>query len=279
MPELPEVEVTRRGLLPHLPGCLVEKITWSDKNLRLPIPGKHLTAWIQGKKVRSIDRRAKFLLFRMAGGGTMVVHLGMTGKLALMPAGSPEAKHDHLCLLLDNGMELRLNDSRRFGSITVWSPDESGELEERFCARLGVEPLSDNFHADYLRQICKNKKQPVKTFLMDAKKVAGIGNIYANEILFASGVHPLTPVKNLSRLQWRKITASTGTILQQAIKCGGSTIADFLGTSGNPGYFQLRFRVYDREGKNCCRCTSRIRKIVVGGRATYFCPTCQARKR
>lgn len=279
MPELPEVEVTRRGLLPFLPGRRIEKISWSNKRLRTPTPRKLLLQYIRGEKIGTIDRRGKFLLFRMKNKSNMIIHLGMTGKLALLPAGTPRAKHDHLCLLLDNGKELRLNDSRRFGSIAVWPPAESSGLEEIFSAGLGVEPLSDAFTPDNLLQLSLNKKQPVKTFLMDSRKIAGIGNIYANEILFDAGVHPLTPVKRINRPGWEKIIASTGKILRQAIDCGGSSISDFLGTSGNPGYFQVQFKVYSRSGEKCRHCEMPIHKSVIGGRATYFCPYCQTSKK
>lgn len=276
MPELPEVEVTRLGLLPHVLGRRVERITWSSKRLRRPIPGKLLTRSIQGSRIESIDRRGKFLLFRMDSGGTMLIHLGMTGKLTLLPAGIQRAKHDHLRLLLDDGREIRLNDARRFGSIDVWPPSESQKREKIFSAGIGVEPLSKALDPDFLEQLSMGKKQPVKAFLMDARKVAGIGNIYANEILFDAGVHPLTPVHRISREKWERLTSSTRKILRLAIECGGSSISDFLGSSGNPGYFQIRFKVYGRAGKNCRQCTDTIRKTVIGGRATYFCPQCQA---
>lgn len=278
MPELPEVEVTRLGLLPHLPGRRIEKIAWSNKRLRCPIPRKLLTRYIQGKKVETIDRRGKFLLFRMENRSIMIIHLGMTGKLTLLPAVNPRVKHDHLRLLLDGGTELRLNDSRRFGSISVWPPNEADMMEKLFSAGIGVEPLTDAFAPDYLSQLSAHSKQSVKTFLMDSRKVAGIGNIYANEILFAAGIHPLTSVNRIARAEWEHIIAATRRILHQAIECGGSSISDFLGTGGNPGYFQIRFKVYDRAGESCRICPAIIRKSVISGRATYFCPHCQVRK-
>lgn len=278
MPELPEVEVTRRGLLPHLPGCQIVKITWSDKRLRSPIPGKLLSEHIQGKTIAAIDRRGKFLLFRMTDKSVLIIHLGMTGKLALLPREKPSAKHDHLRLFLDNHMELRFNDSRRFGNIVVWPPDASQSLEKNFSAAIGVEPLSNAFHPGYLKKLSVGKKQPIKNFLMDAKKIAGIGNIYANEILFDAGIHPLTPVNRLGASQWDMIVTSTVTILQLAIECCGSSISDFLGAGGNPGYFQVRFQVYKRQGNPCIHCDDIIRKIVIAGRATYLCPACQPHK-
>lgn len=278
MPELPEVEVTRLGLLPSLPGRQIEKVTWSSKRLRTAMPRKLLLQFIEGNRIKTIDRRGKFLLFRMVDKSTLIIHLGMTGKLSLLPAGKTRAKHDHLCLQLDKGNELRFNDARRFGSVTVWAPDEAASREEVFSAGIGVEPLSETFQAEYLLKLGANKKQPVKNFLMDARKIAGIGNIYANEILFASGIHPLTPTYRISRPGWHKIAAATQKILQQAIECGGSSISDFLGTSGNPGYFQVQFKVYSRQGEHCRHCTKPIQKTVVGGRATYFCPCCQSEK-
>jgi formamidopyrimidine-DNA glycosylase len=275
MPELPEVEVTRRGLLKDLPGCRIDKITWSGKRLRKPMPEKLLVHHIEKNLVQTIDRRAKFLLFRMTNGSTLVMHLGMTGKISLVSANEPPARHDHLRLLLDSGMEMRFNDARRFGSIVVWSPAESARLEKTFSRNIGVEPLSDAFHAGYLQEQSRKRRQPVKNFLMDARRVAGIGNIYANEILFDAGVHPRTPVNRISRHTWRKITAATGATLNAAILSGGSTISDFLGTGGNPGYFQLNFKVYGRGGKKCRQCPETIRKTVISGRASYFCPHCQ----
>jgi formamidopyrimidine-DNA glycosylase len=278
MPELPEVEVTRLGLLPRLPGRRVDKITWSGRRLRLPIPRKLLTAHIRGAVIRTIDRRGKYLLFRMSGGSTMVIHLGMTGKLALLEGNTPPARHDHLRVLLNGGLELRFNDSRRFGSVAVWPPGESARLEKEFLAGIGIEPLSDGFTPARLMQLAGKGRQPVKSFLMDARKVAGIGNIYANEILFAAGIHPLTPASRIKAGEWERITAAAGRILRDAIECGGSSISDFLGTSGNPGYFQIRFRVYGRTGEPCRQCGTPIRKTVVAGRATYTCPRCQVRR-
>lgn len=275
MPELPEVEVTRLGLLPCLPGRKVIKVICSTKQLRLPIPKKLLLEHLQGKKITTIDRRAKYLLFRIAGGSTLVLHLGMSGKLSYISAEEPLAKHDHLRLLFENAMELRFNDSRRFGSIFLWPPDTAEQAEKVFAEHLGVEPLEKKFNTAYLVQKSRNKKLPVKNFLMDSRIIAGIGNIYANEILFAAGVHPRTPVGSVTSDQWKKIIQVTGKILKQAIRSGGSSISDFLGTSGNPGYFQFNFKVYNRKGEQCHHCRSPIEKLVLGGRATYFCPTCQ----
>ncbi len=275
MPELPEVEVTRRGLRPHLVGSTIQDVRWSNKRLRAPMPRKFLDLYIRGGRVAAIDRRAKYLLLRMTSQGVLLVHLGMTGNLGLFPAATPRARHDHLCLLLDNGLELRFNDARRFGAIYVWPPLQAAALENEFSARLGPEPFSDEFNAGRLWRRAQGKKQAVKNFLMDSRMVAGIGNIYASEILFAAGIHPQTPVGMLKKAAWRNVAASCRAVLSRAIEAGGSTISDFLGADGEPGYFQLQFQVYNRAGAGCKQCGQEVKKTVLGGRATYFCPVCQ----
>ncbi|HHL33354.1 MAG TPA: bifunctional DNA-formamidopyrimidine glycosylase/DNA-(apurinic or apyrimidinic site) lyase [Desulfobulbaceae bacterium] len=275
MPELPEVEVTRRGLLPHLPGKKITRISWSNKRLRTPIPRKLLRDAIAGEQVRTVDRRAKYLLVRMMSGSVLILHLGMTGKIGLFPGGAPRARHDHLRLLLENGMEMRFNDSRRFGSILVWPAEHAVELEERFNKGKGIEPFSTEFTGDTLKGLAEKRRQPVKTFLMDSRLVAGIGNIYANETLFAVGIFPETPVNHITEAQWQAIAVHCQEILSRAIEAGGSTISDFIGSSGAPGYFQLQLQVYGRAGDPCSRCGAPIEKRKTGGRATFFCPRCQ----
>ncbi|GAB4338903.1 MAG: bifunctional DNA-formamidopyrimidine glycosylase/DNA-(apurinic or apyrimidinic site) lyase [Desulfobulbaceae bacterium] len=275
MPELPEVEVTRLGLLPAVTGRRVVQLSFSGKDLRFPLDRALLKRFIRGGLIRTVDRRGKYLLFRMRGGAVMVLHLGMSGKLTLAPPDMAPADHDHLRLLLDSGMELRLNDARRFGSVTVWPPAAAGEEEDRFSEKMGVEPFDTAFSPGYLHHRAATRHLPVKNFLMDGRIVAGIGNIYANEILFGAAVHPLCPASSLSMDDWRRIVAAARHILAEAIASGGSTISDFLGTSGNPGYFQLRFAVYDRKDAECRRCGAAIVRIVCGGRATFFCSCCQ----
>ncbi len=275
MPELPEVEVTRRGLLPHLPGKKITRISWSNKRLRTPIPRKLLRREIAGERVRTVDRRAKYLLVRMMSGSVLVLHLGMTGKIGLFPGDAPRARHDHLRLLLGDGMEMRFNDSRRFGSILVWPAEHAVELEERFNKSKGIEPFSTEFTGDTLQGLAEKRRQPVKTFLMDSRLVAGIGNIYANETLFAAGVFPETPVNHITEAQWQAIAVHCQEILSRAIEAGGSTISDFIGSSGAPGYFQLQLQVYGRAGDPCACCATPIEKRKTGGRATFYCPQCQ----
>jgi formamidopyrimidine-DNA glycosylase len=275
MPELPEVEVTRRGLLEQLPGRTIVDITWSAHQLRTEIPRRLLQEHITRQQILTIDRRAKYLLVRMKSEATLVIHLGMTGKLGLMRQETASHKHDHLVLRLDNAMELRFNDSRRFGAIAVWPAAQALENERKFSDREGIEPFDSTFTAQHLLNLAKGRQVPVKSFLMNTQLVAGIGNIYANEILFAAGIHPLTPASRLSTIAWQRLITKSRLILQQAIDAGGSTIADFLGASGHPGYFQLQFNVYGRKDAPCPECAQSIVKITLAGRATYYCPICQ----
>ncbi len=275
MPELPEVEVTRRGLLPHLLQRRVVAVTWSSKRLRLPIPHKLLHESIQDNIITAIDRRAKYLLIRMQDNSVLVFHLGMTGKLGMFPKAAPKAVHDHLRLRLDNDMEMRFNDVRRFGSITVWPAEQALILEEKFNSTKGIEPFGPEFTAASLARLARRRSMPVKNFLMDSRLIAGIGNIYANETLFAVGVHPKTRANSLSEKQWQEIADCCCKILNRAIAAGGSTISDFLGSSGQPGYFQLQLAVYGKKDEPCPGCGTKIKKETLGGRATYFCSNCQ----
>jgi formamidopyrimidine-DNA glycosylase len=275
MPELPEVEVTRLGLLPHLLGRKVTAVLSSGKRLRLPMPVRLLEEHICDGTVAAVDRRAKYLLIRMDNASVLVVHLGMTGRLWLFPDTAAGAAHDHLCLRLDSGLELRFNDARRFGSVMVWSGEEAARLEEDFSQSQGVEPFSPDFTAATLARLAGQRRQPVKLFLMDARLISGIGNIYANETLFAVGIHPFTPAGSLNAAQWQRIADCAVAILKRAIAAGGSTISDFIGSSGQPGHFQLQLAVYGRKGLTCVICGQTISRENLGGRATFFCSHCQ----
>ncbi|WP_417911765.1 bifunctional DNA-formamidopyrimidine glycosylase/DNA-(apurinic or apyrimidinic site) lyase [Candidatus Electronema sp. TJ] len=275
MPELPEVEVTRQGLLPHLPGRTVTGVSWSGQRLRQPMPIQLLKQEICGGAVASLDRRAKYLLIRMDSGSVLLVHLGMTGKLGIFPQAAARRTHDHLCLRLENGTELRFNDARRFGLVSVWPAAEAARLEDAFSRSQGIEPFGPDFTPETLARLAEKRRQAVKLFLMDAKLIAGLGNIYANETLFAAGVHPQTPAGSLSMAQWRRVVTTAVDILQRAIAAGGSTVSDFLGSNGQPGWFQLQLSVYGRQDQPCLRCGQTIRKEVIGGRAAFFCPRCQ----
>jgi formamidopyrimidine-DNA glycosylase len=275
MPELPEVEVTRQGLLPHLLQRKIVAVSWSAKRMRLPIPRKLLRTCIHNNLITAIDRRAKYLLIRMQDGSVLVLHLGMTGKLGMFQTTSPKAVHDHLGLRLDNGMEMRFNDTRRFGSIIVWPAEEALQLENQFNSSKGIEPFGPEFTGAKLKQLAGSRCMPIKTFLMDSRIIAGIGNIYANEILFAVHIHPQTKVNSLSEKKWQELADSCREILNRAIAAGGSTISDFVGSSGRPGYFQLQLAVYGKKDEPCPECGRKIKKETISGRATFYCSACQ----
>jgi formamidopyrimidine-DNA glycosylase len=273
MPELPEVEVIMRGVAPHLEGESIGAVSSSGQRLRLPVPSLKLKKLISGHQVRAVGRRAKYGTVLMENGALLLIHLGMTGRLGFFPAQSPKAKHDHLCFALGNGTEMRFNDVRRFGSVQVFGPNEPEK--EKFFAALGPEPFSDEFSGGYLKKLAKGRKRPVKNFLMDGRVVAGIGNIYASEILFAAGISPLKEISAIPLPLWEKIIAASRKILQQAIEAGGSSVSDFVNSSGEKGYFQLSLNVYGRSGKECRQCGKKIMKEVQAGRATFYCPGCQ----
>ncbi len=278
VPELPEVEVTRQGLLRHLPGCRIVAVRWSGKSLRRPLPRRELRRWITGSTILTVQRRAKYLLVSMEDGTVLVVHLGMSGTLGLFAVRAATAPHDHLCLELDNGLELRYHDARRFGMILVWPAPAADRLRVDFFARTGPEPFSDAFSSRHLRHLAGKRLRPVKNFLLDQGVVAGLGNIYVCEILFGAGLHPETPVNIIQEKQWRRVVTCCRRTLEAAIAGGGTTIADFVSSSGRPGYFQLSLNVYNRSGKPCKRCSAPIQKIVLAGRSTFFCPECQRKR-
>lgn len=273
MPELPEVEVVCQGLAPHVIGRQIQKVEWSNKKLRLPIPRAGLKQWVEGAQIENIFRRAKYLLFHLDNNAHLLIHLGMTGKLFLVKKGVPRLKHNHLRLFLDHDLEIRFNDTRRFGSVQVIPPQESWQ---DLFSHLGPEPFEQNFSGVYLQKRARNRTQPVKNFLMDSRTVVGIGNIYASEILFCAGVLPSTPAGNLSQANWKKIVKSSRQVLQKAINAGGTTISDFAGSNGESGYFQSALQVYGRNGQPCQKCGTSISRTVMAGRATYFCPACQS---
>jgi len=273
MPELPEVEVIRRGLHKHLPGRKVLGIKSANKKLRLPMPIKYLKKYIQGARIKSVGRRAKFLLIAMDNGSYLIFHLGMTGRLGLFPTSVPRSKHDHLLVQLDNNMHLRFNDIRRFGFIQVLAP--GNDPNTSILANLGPEPLGRDFTPRYLKERAAGKNRPLKNFLMDSREVAGIGNIYACEILFLAGLNPGKKISRLTMNDWSKIVASSRKVLQKAIASGGTTISDFANESGKSGYFQLELQTYGKQGLPCKCCSTPIAKKIMAGRSTFFCPRCQ----
>lgn len=272
MPELPEVEVIKRGLSPHIIDRHIRAVKWSNRKLRLPMPRARLQQWVNGAQINDVCRRGKYLLIHLKNNGCLIVHLGMTGKILLLDRMNARHKHDHLTLLLDNNFEIRFNDTRRFGSIQVTAPDES--LAD-FFIKLGPEPFSDKFSALWLHSKACKRTCPVKNFLMDNHVVVGIGNIYASEILYCASILPTTSASAVSLKKWRQVVQCSRKILARAIKAGGSSIVDFVGSDGESGYFQLELQVYGRNGGPCGKCNSAIQRSVLAGRATYFCPECQ----
>lgn len=275
MPELPEVEVICRGIRPHLVDRTITAIYHSGKQLRLPVPIDFLCLEVIGHRVTAVTRRAKYLQVNLDSGAMLIIHLGMTGNLGFFCPSSEPAKHDHLRFTLDNGTELRYNDSRRFGSIQILKSEETASLEETVFRTTGPEPFHDAFSPKYLHQLAKGKELTVKVFIMTPRVVAGVGNIYASESLFRAGILPTRKVRAISKKDWGRLVTAIREILQHAIDCGGSTISNFINARQEKGHFQVNFQVYGRQGEPCTTCQEKIEKIRLGGRASYFCPRCQ----
>ncbi len=278
MPELPEVEVICQGLRPHLTNRLITTIECSGKPLRHPVPHVAMNELLCGQTIHTVERRAKYLLITTEDETLLIIHLGMTGNLGLFPHSSPVKVHDHVRWQLDNGLELRLNDSRRFGAVWLLTPEQARNRETDFFANTGPEPFSNLCTPAHFMAIARKRQQPIKTFLMDSKVVAGIGNIYANEALMAAGIHPARKACTLHEHDWQRLIPVIRQILTQAIGCGGSTISDFINANGERGYFQMQFKVYGRKSQPCHQCGSPIEKIQISGRASYFCPSCQKKE-
>ncbi|HET7662070.1 MAG TPA: bifunctional DNA-formamidopyrimidine glycosylase/DNA-(apurinic or apyrimidinic site) lyase [Rhodanobacteraceae bacterium] len=269
MPELPEVETTRRGIAPYLEGRRVERVTLRRPDLRWPIPAA-IRKTLPGQRIDSIERRAKYLLLNTAVGSALL-HLGMSGSLRILTPDTPAGKHDHYDLLLDSGSVLRFNDPRRFGCLLWQPPGETHPL----LAELGPEPLSADFDGDHLWHLSRGRSAAIKTFLMDQAVVVGVGNIYASEALFVAGIHPARPAGRVSRERYRLLAAAVQGILTHAIERGGTTLRDFIRPDGAPGYFEQELMVYGRMGEPCRRCGTLIRARVLGQRNTFFCVRCQ----
>jgi formamidopyrimidine-DNA glycosylase len=275
MPELPEVEVICRGIRPHLCGRTIREIRHSGKMLRVAVPVEDLRLHILDRKVVKVDRRAKYLLITVEDGTILLLHLGMTGNIGFYAVDTPLARHDHVRLLLDNGLEMRFNDTRRFGSLHIVTGLEAENIETTFFSTTGPEPFNAAFSPAYLKGLAQERMLPVKSFLMTNQVVAGVGNIYANESLFQAGIRPQRPVSRVSGKDWQRLIACIREILSHAIDCGGSSISDFVNVSKERGYFQMNFQVYGRKGEPCRICQKPIEKTQIGGRASYYCPNCQ----
>ncbi|MFA5678683.1 MAG: bifunctional DNA-formamidopyrimidine glycosylase/DNA-(apurinic or apyrimidinic site) lyase [Pseudomonas sp.] len=270
MPELPEVETTRRGIAPHLEGHKVTRLVVRDARLRWPIP-EDLAIQLENQTFTAIRRRAKYLLMEI-GGGTLISHLGMSGSLRLVPAQTPPLKHEHVDIELDSGLTLRYTDPRRFGAM-LWQ--RAGE-EHPLLSKLGPEPLSEDFTGERLYQLSRKRSMAVKPFIMDNAVVVGVGNIYATEALFAAGIDPRREAGRISRARYDALAAEIKLVLARAINSGGTTLRDFIGGDGKPGYFQQELFVYGRSGQMCKVCGTTLSECRLGQRSSVFCRRCQS---
>ncbi|MDP4535220.1 bifunctional DNA-formamidopyrimidine glycosylase/DNA-(apurinic or apyrimidinic site) lyase [Alkalimonas collagenimarina] len=268
MPELPEVEVSCLGIRPHLEGQLLQRVVVRQRQLRWLIPDEVMQ--LTRQTIRSVQRRAKYLMIEVDE-GHILVHLGMSGHLKILPATTPAGKHDHVDFVLDNGQLLRLNDTRRFGAVLWQAHDE----EHPLLTMLGPEPLTEQFTAEHLFALCQKRSSAIKLVLMDNKVVVGVGNIYANEALFKAGIAPLSPAKSLSLQDCQRLTEQVKLTLTAAIAQGGTTLRDFSQSDGKPGYFKQELLVYGRGGQPCTHCGTELSEIRLGQRSTVFCPSCQ----
>ena len=270
MPELPEVETTRRGIAPHISGRSLRAAVVREPRLRWPVPVDALHA-VVGSRVERVERRAKYLLLPTAR-GTIVLHLGMSGSLRVVHADTPVAPHDHVDLVFDGGACLRLRDPRRFGSIHWFA---AGEEAPALLANLGPEPLEPAFDGDYLYARSRGRRRAVKDFIMDGRIVVGVGNIYAAEALFEAGIHPARPAGRVGRARYHRLAGAIKRVLSEAIEQGGTTLRDFTSASGTPGYFRIALAAYGRAGEPCGRCGRVLASRRIGQRATVYCPRCQ----
>ena len=274
MPELPEVEVIRQGLAPLLHGRRILGVTLGEKRLRRESSPGELTQWLPGRVLLKLERRGKYLVFRLEGGVTLLLHLGMTGRLLLSPAPSPALPHVHIIWQWEGGLELVFQDVRRFGQVLVFPPGADPEP----LRQVGREPFSRTVTPEWLAAQARGRSRTLKNFLMDGRVLAGIGNIYASEILFATRLHPATPAGRLAPADWTRILKETRRILRAAIAKGGTTVSDYLNSRGETGLFQLELLAYGRAGEPCRTCGQAISRISQGGRSTFFCLHCQQEK-
>jgi formamidopyrimidine-DNA glycosylase len=269
MPELPEVETTLRGISPHLVGKVVREVIVRDSRLRWPVPDS--IHELEGARISSGTRRGKYLLFGSPR-GTLLLHLGMSGSLRISDPSAPWKKHDHLALTMAQGRQVRLHDPRRFGAA-LWI--EGDPAEHPLLCDLGVEPLDKAFTPELLKAACQGRSAPVKAVIMDSHNVVGVGNIYACEALFMAGIRPDKPAGKVPLPRLAALVSAIKEVLAASIELGGTTLRDFVNEKGEPGYFQQTLRVYDREGEPCRKCGTKVRRILMSNRSTFFCPKCQ----
>jgi formamidopyrimidine-DNA glycosylase len=270
MPELPEVETTRRGITPHILGQRVSQVVIRQPRLRWPVP-LTIAETLPGERLHQVNRRGKYLLLTFDS-GTLIIHLGMSGSLRILAADTVTQKHDHFDLSFANGATLRLRDPRRFGAV-LWTCDSP--LEHPLLQGLGPEPLDDAFDGAYLQRQAAARRVAVKHLIMDGKIVVGVGNIYANEALFRTGIHPIRACNRIALPRYMQLAEVIKSVLTQAIAQGGTTLRDFHQEDGRPGYFAQELQVYGKTGEPCPRCGSAIRTQVIGQRSTFYCSRCQ----
>ncbi len=269
MPELPEVETTRRGLEPLLVGQTIAAVEIRQPSLRWPVEAE-LASQLRGQRIRSVARRGKYLLVTLES-GALLIHLGMSGSLRYLTAAQTPSQHDHVDLQFRSGAQLRFNDPRRFGSLHF-----SADPEDHWLLRnLGPEPLGERFTGGYMWRISRGRRVSIKQLLMNGRVVVGVGNIYASEALFRAGVHPQRSAGRIARHRYDLLVDAVKAVLNDAIRAGGTTLRDFVDGDGQPGYFQRELRVYGRDGEPCVRCNAPIKQRVLGQRASYYCPRCQ----
>ncbi len=272
MPELPEVETTRKGIAGHIIGQKIVKLHVHESRLRWPVERETLSRSIENHVFTGITRRGKYLLFANDR-GVMLCHLGMSGSLRIVTDLQQRRKHDHVEWILENGAAMRFHDPRRFGCV-LWI--DSNVNEHKLLINLGPEPLSDNFNAEYLYKKAGMRKQAVKTFIMNSHVVVGVGNIYASEALFLAGIHPSRQAGRISKKRYESLVKAIKLTLSKSIKSGGTTLRDFVNSDGQPGYFSLKLNVYDKNGQPCVICRRPIKRIIQTQRASYYCPGCQS---
>ena len=270
MPELPEVETTRRGIEAHILGNTISRVVVRNASLRWPVP-RNLSKVLAGMKVESLARRGKYLLLGFSS-GSVIIHLGMSGSLRIVDCDTARHKHDHVEFVFQNNKCLRLRDPRRFGAVLYTSKDP---LQHKLLAKLGPEPLQRDFSGQHLYNRSRGRKVAVKLFIMNSRVVVGVGNIYANEALYLAGIHPKRIAGRLSAERFDRLCQAIKNVLRAAIKSGGTTLRDFTAEDGRPGYFQQKLNVYGKAGEPCPGCGTPIKHITLGQRATYFCPHCQ----
>ncbi len=269
MPELPEVETTRRGIEPWVVDQTIAAWRIRNPNLRWPV---EIPPVLKHQSVQAINRRGKYILLQTEP-GTLLMHLGMSGSLRILPEETPPLKHDHVDLVLGSGNVLRLNDPRRFGSVLYQAGDEPNQ--HPLLKNLGVEPLGNEFSGQYLHRAARGRKVAVKNFIMDSKVVVGVGNIYAAESLFAAGIRPGVAAGRVSLGGYERLAAEIVAVLARSVQQGGTTLRDFVGSDGNPGYFKQQLNVYGRQNLPCRVCGTRLKLKILGQRSSVYCPNCQ----